>query len=57
MRAPSSVSAPVWSAWPPPTGTAASARRRLQLDEVVDVDLDDDEPGESDEEWFFPQAK
>nr|WP_246372303.1 hypothetical protein [Gordonia humi] len=31
--------------------------QKAQLDEVVDVDLDDDEPGESDEEWFFPQAK
>ncbi|WOC14469.1 hypothetical protein [Gordonia sp. MP11Mi] len=32
--------------------------QRAQLDEVVDVRIDDDEPGEADDDqWFFPQAK
>lgn len=32
--------------------------QKAQMDEVVDVNVDDDEPGDPDDtEWFFPQAK
>lgn len=31
--------------------------QKAQLDEVVQVDIDDDEPSAADDDWFFPQAK